>query len=623
MAAAASTAFTSVKPTTGSRQRNITLTANFSSVIFVGAVAFVVTMIGLWVFSGRYFPQFLILAGSVGLIAVGAGLYPLLLRTNRANAGVWAMLTLIVLGTSLTAMIDPALLPVGTGAIVLFSLIGQSSLGRRQGLVFALLCASALAVDITFVHRFSTSVFGDSLAQEFSQSGFGATAALPAVVALILVSRQIALIYEKVLAKDQAVLRMLVDHLPDNVFVKDTEGRIILDNVAHARHMGNSTPESIIGKSDFDFFPQELAQKYYDDEQRLLHSGESKITVEEPTIDPDGNELWLQTTKVVVRDDEGNPIAIVGINHDITALRQAEAERSKLLHIEQTQRGTLEQLIEQIINAVARLNAGVAEILAAVTQQSSSMVEQEAAIAQTLATVQEVRGTVAQTAERAQDVAGAARNSATVSRTGQVSISDSIDGMSSIKRKVEHIAETILVLSERTQQIDEIIDSVNAIAEQSKLLALNASIEAARAGEEGRGFAVVAMEVRQLADQSREATGHIRDILKEIQQATNTAVMATEEGSKEAERGVHLVEQAGNAIRDLAATIEAAALSAAQIAASTHQQSNGMEQLSLAMAQIRTAASQTVDGTRQMEHSVHGLMEMAEQLERAAVQYSL
>ena len=94
------------------------------------------------------------------------------------------------------------------------------------------------------------------------------------------------------------------------------------------------------------------------------------------------------------------------------------------------------------------------------------------------------------------------------------------------------------MLSERTQQIGEIIDAVNALADQSKLLALNASIEAARAGEEGKGFAVVAMEVRQLAEQSRGATSRVRDILSEIQDATNMAVMVTEEGSKGAENGM-------------------------------------------------------------------------------------
>jgi methyl-accepting chemotaxis protein len=195
--------------------------------------------------------------------------------------------------------------------------------------------------------------------------------------------------------------------------------------------------------------------------------------------------------------------------------------------------------------------------------------------------------------------------------------------MQLIRQRVENIAETILMLSERTQQIGEIIETVNAIADQSKLLALNASIEAARAGDEGRGFAVVAMEVRQLAEQSREATERVGDILSEIQQATNTAVMVTEEGSKGAAAGIELVDRAGDAIRELARTIESAAEAAIQIAASTHQQTNGMDQLGTAMTQIKQATVQTAASTQQTEQSIRDLMTMARQMESAIARYNL
>jgi methyl-accepting chemotaxis protein len=164
---------------------------------------------------------------------------------------------------------------------------------------------------------------------------------------------------------------------------------------------------------------------------------------------------------------------------------------------------------------------------------------------------------------------------------------------------------------------------VNEIANQSKLLALNASIEAARAGEEGKGFAVVAMEVRQLAEQSREATARVRDILNQIQQATNTAVMVTEEGSKGAENGMSLVERAGEAIRDLTQTIDVAAQAAIQIAASTHQQTNGMDQLASAMSAIKQATMQTAASTRQAERSAQDLNTMASEMQKAVARYRL
>jgi methyl-accepting chemotaxis protein len=283
----------------------------------------------------------------------------------------------------------------------------------------------------------------------------------------------------------------------------------------------------------------------------------------------------------------------------------------------------LSDTARQIRHVSSGVAAAAAEILAAMTQQNASSTEQDAAVTQTMATAEEVRTTVQQTADRAQAVANVSQQSLAVSRAGQAAVVDSVNGMMLLRERVESIAENILMLSERTQQIGEIIGTVNDIADQSKMLALNASIEAARAGEEGKGFAVVAMEVRQLAEQSRAATARVRDILNEIQQATNTAVMVTEEGSKGADSGVALVERAGEAIRNLAATIEEAAQSAAQIAASTQQQTNGMEQLTIAMASIQRATAQAVASTRQAEESARQLDEMARQMEQTAARYKL
>ena len=214
-------------------------------------------------------------------------------------------------------------------------------------------------------------------------------------------------------------------------------------------------------------------------------------------------------------------------------------------------------------------------------------------VTETLATSEEMRVTIAETSRQAQTVANAAQQSVDVSKTGQDAVTATVSGMDTIQHQVSDIAQSILALSERTQQIGEIISAVEEIADQSRLLALNASIEAARAGEEGLGFAVVAREMRHLAGQSREATAKVSGILNEIQRAANTAVMVTEEGSKGAQAGMELASQAGVSIRDLTAIIEEAARVAIQIAASTHQQTNAMDQLVGAMKSIKQASAQT------------------------------
>ncbi len=271
-------------------------------------------------------------------------------------------------------------------------------------------------------------------------------------------------------------------------------------------------------------------------------------------------------------------------------------------------------LILEIRKAFKRLDDDTQAILDATSRQIVMANEQDAVVTETTATVNEVRATVTETAERAQSVAETAQVSVDISRSGTDAVSEAVTGMELIRHKVEDIADNILVLSEHTQQIGEIIATVNNLADQSRMLALNASVEAARAGEEGKGFAVVAMEVRNLADQNRDATVQVREILGEIQRATNGAVMVTEEGSKGVDTGQTLVNSAGDSIRELAKAIEEAAMAAMQIAASTRQQTIGMDQLTDAMRTIKHATTETVSSTMQVEASVQRLREAAERV---------
>jgi two-component system sensor histidine kinase/response regulator len=130
---------------------------------------------------------------------------------------------------------------------------------------------------------------------------------------------------EERLADERNLLHTLIDNLPDNVFVKDVDSRIIMDNTAHRRILGATTLEQVVGKTDFDFFPKELAALYFADEQQIIQSGESLVNREEPVLDKDGNQRWLLTTKLPLRDRQGLITGIVGINHDITEIKHSEA----------------------------------------------------------------------------------------------------------------------------------------------------------------------------------------------------------------------------------------------------------------------------------------------------------
>ena len=186
--------------------------------------------------------------------------------------------------------------------------------------------------------------------------------------------------------------------------------------------------------------------------------------------------------------------------------------------------------------------------------------------------------------------------------------------MLGLKDQVNHIAETILSLSEQTLQIGEIIATVNDIADQSNLLALNAAMEAARAGEAGRGFAVVAGEVRNLAELSRQATAQVSSILSEIQKSANTAVMVTEKGTKSAEDGVELAQSTGDSIRVIREHTEKVVGAAEQMAASARQQLTGMDQITRAMESIHQGATQTQKGMQQVDQAAQNLNGLAKRL---------
>ncbi len=284
---------------------------------------------------------------------------------------------------------------------------------------------------------------------------------------------------------------------------------------------------------------------------------------------------------------------------------------------------SMTRITNQIRDASANISVGAAEILAATSQQAASATENSTAISQTSTTIDEVRAIAEQAFQKAQQVAEQSLYTRDVSQIGQQTVSNTIDSMAQIKQLVDGIAENILLLSEQTQQIGEITATVNDIAAQSNLLALNASVEAARAGEHGKGFAVVAVEVRNLAEQSRQATAQVKAILNEIQRATNMAVMATEEGNKGVEVGVQLTGQTGDSIQQLAASIAESANAAQQIVASAQQQMTGMEQLAQAMHSINQATIQNMASTRQVELSAQELTTLAQQMEAIVDRYKL
>jgi methyl-accepting chemotaxis protein len=281
----------------------------------------------------------------------------------------------------------------------------------------------------------------------------------------------------------------------------------------------------------------------------------------------------------------------------------------------------LRRIIGEMQESIGILSSSAQQIVATTTQVAAAATETATAVAETTTTVEEVKQTAQLATQKAKFVSESAQRATQVSESGRKSAADSIDAMKQIREQMESIAESIVRLSEQSQTIGEIMLSVNDLAEQPNLLAVNASIEAAKAGEQGKGFAVVAHEVRNLAEQSKQATIQVRSILNDIQKATNAAVMVTEQGSKAVESGVKQSVQAGESVQKLGESISEAAQAATQIAASSQQQMAGMDQVVQAMESIKTASTQNVASTKQTEVAAKSIQELGRKLTELVALY--
>ncbi|HSW16286.1 MAG TPA: methyl-accepting chemotaxis protein [Ramlibacter sp.] len=283
----------------------------------------------------------------------------------------------------------------------------------------------------------------------------------------------------------------------------------------------------------------------------------------------------------------------------------------------------LREQISQMVEAANVLGASASEIVASTSQLASSASESAAAVAQTTATVEEVRQTAELASQKARDVSDSAHQAVQGSHSGRKSAEDVGAGMRHISEQMDAIAASMGRLSHHSQTIGQIIATVEDLAVQSNLLAVNAAIEAAKAGDHGKGFSVVAQEVKSLAAQSRQATAEVRTILGDIQSATAAAVIATQNGGQAVEAGARQTELASASIQALSGSVNDAAQAATQIAASSQQQLVGVDQVAGAMGSIRQASSQNVVSARQLETAARNLNDLGQRLRQIVSAYSV
>ena len=280
--------------------------------------------------------------------------------------------------------------------------------------------------------------------------------------------------------------------------------------------------------------------------------------------------------------------------------KQARALRAVVKIINLDQQSVMETYVHFLVERLNESKAQIQETSAVLVESAQEIL---AAVSETTTTVEEVRQTSLLASQKARTVFDNTQRAAQNAESGRKATEEAVAGMSQIRQQMEAIEASMLRLSEQSQAIGQIIATVDDLAAQSNLLAVNAAIEAAKAGEHGKGFGVVAQEVKSLAVQSRQATKQVRTILNDIQKATAAAVMATGQGSTAVAAGEQQTAAAGESIEALAGSVTEAAQATTQIAASSQQQLIGMQQVVAAMESIKQASARNMASAKQLEAS--------------------
>ncbi len=273
-------------------------------------------------------------------------------------------------------------------------------------------------------------------------------------------------------------------------------------------------------------------------------------------------------------------------------------------------------LAEQIGSAVGHVRSSSTELQAAANQQASGAKEQAAAMTEISTTISELLATSRQIAESAQRVAHNAEQTANAARSGHGTVDMTHESIASIRRQVDQIVSHMLELGKKSQEIGAVLDIVSELAEQTNILAINATIEAAGAGEAGKRFAVVAEEIRKLADRVGGSTKEVRSLIDDVRSAVNTTVMATETGSKAVDAGSRQFGDVASAFKQIANLVSTTTEAAREIELSTKQQSTAVEQVNQAIANVAQASMETETSAGQTLQTVSQMAALSKDLQR-------
>lgn len=275
-----------------------------------------------------------------------------------------------------------------------------------------------------------------------------------------------------------------------------------------------------------------------------------------------------------------------------------------------------QSLSRQVASAVQHIQSSSAELQSAAGQQATGAKEQATAMSEITTTISELLATSRQIAESAQRVAQICERTARAARTGDTTVGRGNESVSSMRHHVGLIVNHMLELGKKSQEIGVVLDIVSELAEQTNILAINATIEAVGAGDAGRRFSVVADEIRKLSDRVAGTTKEIRGLIDEVRSAVNTTIMTTETGSKAIEAGSKQFSEVALAFSQISLEVTTTTEAAREIELSTKQQATAVEQVNVAMSNVAQVTKETEVSTMQTQRTATELAGLSRELLR-------
>jgi methyl-accepting chemotaxis protein len=283
----------------------------------------------------------------------------------------------------------------------------------------------------------------------------------------------------------------------------------------------------------------------------------------------------------------------------------------------------LGQALAQMRRAGEQISTTTEQLVATSTEQESGADEQSSSLNETSATTEELARSAQQIAGNAESVAGIAERTFAAAQGGQRNAAAFLTAMQRMKQDNQSIADAVVRLNKRVQQIGKVVEFINEIADKSDLLALNAELEGTKAGEVGRGFSLVAAEMRRLAENVIRSTRTIEQLIEEIRDATHAAVMATEAGLKTTEAGTLLAAQVDESLSLILELARQTSHAVRSISLATQQQQTGTDQLAAAMGDILRVTEQNASATKQMVAANSDLSTLARDLKLVVERFQL